>query len=170
MEVSKRVFLQLIAEGLKENPQAVEAVKNLSDGELMELLACGRKHSLLSLLYEGFEACYNAGMTEVFSYMEQISKIELPQTLALYQIYSAADQISKSLNEKEITAVVLKGPTVGAYYKMPELRKSGDLDIWIPEMNSFDDALYHTVMDVLNENGFSWDNEKGSQHQLPYEQ
>lgn len=165
METSKRVFLQLIAEGLKEKPQAVEEVASLSEKDFYEMISFGRKHSLLSLLYEGFEACYNAGMTDVFSYMEQISKMELSQTLALYQIYSVADKISNALNEKQITAVVLKGPTVGAYYKLPELRKSGDLDLWIPEIHTFDDVLYQKVIGVLNEYGFSWDNEKGSQHQ-----
>lgn len=164
MKNCKRIFLQLIAEGLKENPQVVEEVKALSENDFHEILNFADKHSLLALLYEGLDACYAAGMTNVFSYLKQISEMERCRTLALYQIYFVADQISAALNQKRITVVVLKGPTVGACYKMPELRKSGDLDLWLPELNSFDDALYQSVVDVLCNLGFSWDHEKGSQH------
>ena len=164
MKDSKQVFLQLIAEGLKENPKPVEAVKQLSKNDVFEILNLAGNHSLLALLFTGLEASYNVGMTDISRCMEEISKYERLTTMALYQIYLACDELSKAFYEEKMTAVVLKGPAVGAYYTMPELRKSGDLDLWIFELKTFKGELYQKVMGILETHGFYWDGEKGSQH------
>ena len=57
--------------------------------------------------------------------------------------------ITQTMKKQGICAIILKGAATASYYPVPELRKSGDIDILIPEEGS-----YHRAVRILKEEGF----------------
>lgn len=49
------------------------------------------------------------------------------------KVKGTAREIVANLTEAGFSPLVFKGPAVGKYYREPELRTSGDVDIWIPQ-------------------------------------
>ena len=79
------------------------------------------------------------------------------QTMDTLALFAELRKMLRLLNEREIKAVVLKGPVIAeAYYPDPGLRPYGDIDLLIHQ------ADLATVSALLVERGYHEKNEEGS--------
>ena len=78
-----------------------------------------------------------------------------------YRLLFASTDISKILTENGIGCAVLKGCATSAFYKVPEMRKSGDVDILLEDPGKIDEAVK-----ILYENGFSKSEEQHANHHV----
>lgn len=119
---------------LKE--QETEEHPELSEKEWETLVQTAEKHGILSLLYS--ELCEKGKLPETL-----VRKTEHTATrtvLQQYRLLFISKYLTGLLQENNITSVVLKGVTVGALYPVPELRKSGDVDLLLMNPNDLERA------------------------------
>ena len=125
------------------------------DGEFGRLVELAQKHGVLTYLYDYSVA--NTAMPEVFrASIEREAAGNVPLFTRL--LFNARD-ITKRFEEAGIVSVVLKGAAIAAYFKEPEIRKSGDIDILLPDSDSKDRAG-----EILEEMGFEPEDEDNSLH------
>lgn len=110
-----------------------------------ELLALAKENAVLSLLYPLCEA--ESNLTE--EQRERIKKTAKVTVRSNYRLLFLTKYVSEYLKKQGIRAIVLKGVATAVYYPVPELRKSGDIDILIPKETDFIRAC-----DLLQEVGF----------------
>ena len=76
-----------------------------------------------------------------------------------YQIEHLTEIIVSLMNWEQIPYYLLKGISLAAYYPVPEYRKLGDVDLYIP-----DPAAFEKAKKVLEANGFVLDPELSDHH------
>lgn len=76
-----------------------------------------------------------------------------------YQIEHLTEIIVSLMNREQIPYYLLKGISLAAYYPVPEYRKLGDVDLYIP-----DPAAFEKAKKVLEANGFVLDPELSDHH------
>lgn len=171
MEENKRIFLKCIKEGLGESPSCVEELFGCGAEDFSCFFEEGKRQSLLSLLYRSVEATITAKdeavpvseeweeMVEEF--LGRISREELPKTLGAYHLYAKMNEAVLTLENAGFLVCVLKGPTVGVFYEMPEYRKSGDIDLWLRDVDVFDER-FEKAAAVLSGLGYQKDEKMDS--------
>lgn len=101
------------------------------------LLETAGKHAVLSLL---FNVCERQGLTESARYADFVQPIRqaaVTTARANYRLLFLTKYITQLLEKEGIRAILLKGAATASYYPVPELRKSGDVDILIPQEKDF---------------------------------
>ena len=91
------------------------------------------KHCVLSLLYDILDRC---------SYLEKNLQIKLKSVsrsivLQNYHLLFLGKSIIELLDRENIETVLLKGSICAEYYPIPELRKSGDIDLLLLDSNDY---------------------------------
>lgn len=125
LSIKEKEFLGLIKDYCdKEEITGLEAS---ADNEAIRNL--GRKHSVAHMIFDEKEA----------------KKIVLQN----YRLWFATRDTVSLLNNADIEVAVLKGAATAYYYKVPEMRKSGDIDIILANKSDEEKAL-----DVLTHAGF----------------
>lgn len=98
---------------------------NLSEEEWEKLVRLAERHGMVSLLYP--ELCENQKISDRLK--QRVSMAAKQTVLQQYRLLFLSKYLISLLEENGIDAVILKGATVGTYYPVPELRKSGDVDL-----------------------------------------
>lgn len=94
-------------------------------------------------------------------YLEELLRKDINQiVLQNYRLWFLTKYLVNSLNEKSIQAVVLKGASTARLYPVPELRKSGDVDLLIGKKQIL------KAREVLENKGFSVCKNQHSVHHL----
>lgn len=89
-------------------------------------------------------------------------KMEASKTvLSNYRFFAMAGNIQNSLRDNHINSVIIKGMATASFYRVPELRKSGDIDILL---TCREDLL--KAEKVLSDKGFTKDKEQNGSHHL----
>ncbi len=130
------------AELLEQLQYALQAPPIPSDGffclqEPEEMLALAREHAVMPLLYHLCEVPGN--LTDA-----QRTAIQTAAKTAVrtnYRLLFVTKFVTEYLREHGICAIVLKGVATASYYPVPELRKSGDVDLLIPGEADFARAI-----------------------------
>ncbi|MCR4649824.1 MAG: nucleotidyltransferase family protein [Lachnospiraceae bacterium] len=78
-----------------------------------------------------------------------------------YRLLFASADISKILSENGIGCIVLKGCATSVFYKVPEMRKSGDVDILLEDPGKIDEAVK-----ILYANCFTKSEEQHANHHV----
>jgi len=128
--------------------QSIDA-KTLAD--INVVLEIAQRHSVISLLYDA--------LSEMSVAEEQRNKVEYhcrQITLQNYRLLFLTKYLLELLRKHEISALVLKGVSTASWYPVPELRKSGDVDLLISKQ-----VEIKKVAEVLTAVGFV---EKTQQH------
>lgn len=108
------------------------------------LLENAKKHAVLSLLYDVLE---RMEMTkEKFLFVEFCSRQIVSQN---YHLLFLTKYLVDLLEQNQIQVLVLKGVATAEWYPVPELRKSGDVDLMIPRGVSLE-----KVTEILAAEGF----------------
>lgn len=107
----------------------------LSEEEWGELLKKADRHAVLSVLYDML-----AEQELSPNHERLVTRTAQKYVMQNYRLAYCTHQVTEKLKEQGITAAVLKGVSASACYPIPELRKSGDIDILIPCADQLDSA------------------------------
>lgn len=138
-ETGKRLC-DLLAEALHEMPFHITESKE----EQKKIQELAQQHKVLSLLYEAWEED---------SFVQQISRQTVQQS---YHLLFLSHYVIQVLKEHGIEAVLLKGSAAAQFYPVPELRKSGDVDLLLKN-----EKQVKAAWECLKEQGFT--KEKGQE-------
>lgn len=108
-------------------------------------LELAESHNVVSLLYDVLEKRKETLPDFVWQKAEEVSKHTVIQS---YRLLFASRHLISKLEEKGIAIVLLKGVGTASFYPVPELRKTGDIDLLLPEMEKLEEACR-----ILEENG-----------------
>ena len=149
---SEKVLIKLLA-GVLLNHKKVEIV---GEKEWEELLLRADKHQVLSLLYDVVEASdlSNEKKQEWTTKAKQI-------VFQNYHLLFTAKYVIELLEKSNVPCVLLKGATIAEYFPVPELRKSGDVDIM-----AFGEANIKKAEKLLQEAGFKKSREQHASHHI----
>jgi len=81
-----------------------------------------------------------------------------------YKLLYLTNYVVKNLAPSGITVVVLKGPSTATYYPVPELRKSGDIDLLIAKNDDFELACK-----ILTKMGFDPVEKNHANHHVSFQ-
>ncbi len=139
---------------------AGEAPKLPQGEEAVGLVEMADRHSVLPLLYDavcGEDAASGAdgGLRET---VRRKSQSTVRQN---YHLLFLTRFVVRTLAESGISCIVLKGCSAAAYYPVPELRKSGDVDLLLENGEKAEAALR-----CLEKHGFYMAKEQHANHHL----
>lgn len=117
------------------------------------VLMAGR-HSVLSLLYDIIQETKMKGN-------DIVEKAALQTVQQSYHLLLLSKYIVNTLKKNGIVSVILKGSSTAALYPVPELRKSGDIDLLLSGMEDVKKAC-----DILKEAGFCIKEEQHAHHHV----
>lgn len=134
MKREQAELLEQLHHALQAPPAAVDGTLCLQKPE--EMLALAREHAVMPLLYH---------LCEVQSNLSQAQRaaVQAAARTAVrtnYRLLFVTKFVTEYLRGHGIRAIVLKGAATAAYYPVPELRKSGDVDLLIPREADFSRA------------------------------
>ena len=117
--------------------------KELINADWNQLISAADKHGVLSVMYEVLSQvnsiCDCNKITDNTAlYIKNVSQKIVAQN---YRLLHMSSYIINILNENDIPAILLKGWHMANYYPVAEARKSGDIDILIPDKDSFRQAI-----------------------------
>lgn len=141
----------------REEQNNVKEEELLSGTEWERLVETANKHGVLSLMYT--ELCEKRKLPEAGK--QRAERTARQTVMQQYRLLFVSRYLVELLEEQGISVVVLKGVTVGALYPVPELRKSGDVDLLLMNPEELGKARK-----VLEEAGFSVDERQAALHHL----
>lgn len=145
LDKEQRALLYLLRSALTKRGRAHPDMDGLS---WERLLYIAKAHAVLPLLYDALGACRGNGLSEeLFQMAEQVSRITVQSN---YRLLFLTKYLTEFLKEQGIYALTLKGAYTAALYPVPELRKSGDVDLLIT-----DSASYEKACRLLERQGFA---------------
>ena len=142
-------YLLVLLKAALNGEEALRADKGLVKTNLVAEVA--KKHSVFSILYNELQ-----NMTVTQEEKIQIEKHCHQTVLQNYRLLFLTKNLVELLQQNQIPALVLKGVSTASWYPVPELRKSGDVDLLIPK-----DIKVSKVAVILKDAGFV---EKSQQH------
>lgn len=126
------------------------------DVDYARVIAIAESHKVTSLLYPALE---EVGLPEnVWNIVDQKAEQIVRQS---YRLLMLDRYVINTLQEHGIDAILLKGCGTATWYPVPELRKSGDVDLLL---KNEEEAL--KALQILVENGFTEVKEQLSQHHV----
>lgn len=123
------IFLTLLRAGLWGTTPDPALFVNLGRKEWGALLQMAQKQAVLGLVYAGISRLPKERMPEsqlllrLYGFVEQIRKQNA-------HIDKVAQEICSWLEAEGLEPMVLKGRSVGAFYADPDIRQSGDIDLF----------------------------------------
>jgi hypothetical protein len=133
------------------NGRSWEPTQPVPDWE--KLFDCARRNAVVPLLGEVLE--------EQESIANQTRQLVNQTVLQSYHLLFATKYIVSRLAAEGIATVVLKGVSTAAYYAVPELRKSGDVDLLLLNPQQLGEAT-----ECLEKCGFCVDESQRTLHHL----
>ena len=122
LTAEERMLTNLLSKELLHHKE----VGMISENEWKDLLARVERHHVFSLLYDSIEA---SGLPKE---EKQKWKVKAKQiALQNYHLLFTAKFVIELLEKNNIPCVLLKGAAIAEYFPVPELRKSGDVDILV---------------------------------------
>ncbi len=115
---------------VKENP--VVDWNALSEADWQEILQMARKQTVTGLLFRGvanLPAEVQVPDSLLFPLMEETDRIRRQSWL----VARTAKEITEFFEGRILHPVILKGPSVACFYPEPDLRESGDIDLYFNE-------------------------------------
>ena len=122
-------FLELLRSGLYD--KKIASFPELSEGEWGTILEIARKQTVVGIIYSGVSNLSPSVIVPEnisLQLMMEASRIKSRS----YEVLSVLKEVLSLLKERGFHPEVLKGPSVARFYPHPELRQSGDLDIFLP--------------------------------------
>lgn len=151
----ERALLTLLKAGISGGKAEVA-----DRADWFEILALARAHAVLPLLYEPVMARETLGET----FLENF-EMECQTTVKkYYRLLFLTRYILGILEQKGVKSAVLKGVGAASYYPVPELRKSGDVDILLIDKVSESDLTAW-----MEEAGLFLAEEQHANHHAVYE-
>ncbi len=148
----EKCLLNMLARALKNEQICLDEKVNIDS-----VLLLAKKHAVLSFLYD---ISNEAWMNQRKSFVQQESRQIVMQS---YRLLFLTKYVVNILKQNEIPVIVLKGVATGSLYPVPELRKSGDIDLLIPK-NIPESAIKQVMLAV----GFHLSEEQHANHHIAF--
>lgn len=136
---------------------AAQKLHELSPSAQETVFAMAKQHAVLSFLYDEFAE--NAALQPPFR--EQWIKSSRQTVLQSYRLLFLTKYLIQLLENAGILVIVLKGAAAAASYPLPELRKSGDIDLFVPDKQDWKCACA-----LLEKEGFVKAEEQHANHHM----
>ena len=143
------------AMGQKESSEKIDQDLEI---DVAKVITLARKHAVLSLLYDVVQD--NALFQKFLFTVESDSRKTVLQS---YRLLFLTKYLVALFQEAEMPVVVLKGVATGNLYDVPELRKSGDVDILLA-----DKVKDQAIIDIMNKAGFRKTEEQHANHHIAF--
>jgi len=101
------------------------------------LTEMAHRHGVLSLIYDSMAEAEGTIPSDVFRKAERVARQTVMQS---YHLLFLCKYLIGSLDAAGIPAAILKGVGTAFYYPIPELRKSGDVDLLLLEPERLEEA------------------------------
>lgn len=125
--------------------------------EWAQVLQLAKKHAVRSFLYDLL-----IGENTISKFARKELEIASRQTVQQsYRLLFLSKGLTSLLEERKIPVVVLKGSAISNFYPIPELRKSGDVDLLLLEPEKMDEACK-----VLQEIGYEINEKQHANHHV----
>lgn len=127
-------FFALLRSGFYERPLSDDELALaalLSAADWMALVRLARKQAVPGLIYQAFTLLPReipVPGDAVLALMARSEEIAYRNRIKA----AVTSQLMARFAEKGLTPLVMKGATVAAFYRRPELRESGDIDFYFP--------------------------------------
>lgn len=145
-----RILSEMLSAVLQGMPWSGE---NIPDNTMEQVYESAKRHAVLPLLAEPFFSRPS---------LQQRARAVCRQTaLQSYRLLFLTKYVVETLQECGVETVLLKGVSTAAYYRVPELRKFGDVDIQL-----LDPSRIRQAESVLLQRGFHRDVEQDANHHL----
>lgn len=131
----------------------------LESEEWSTLVRMAEKQGILPCLYT--ELCEKQNIQENLKHMVEVAAKRTVQQQ--YRLLFLGKYLTGLFMEHQIPTVLMKGVTIGAYYPVPELRKSGDVDLLL--LNAGDVERAKTI---LKQEGYTVDSEQHALHHIGF--
>ena len=125
--------------------------------QMDQVITKALEQGVLSLLYDRMmnkEAVLENQKNRIRKYSQQIVQQN-------YHLLFLARFITEKLKKHGIASVILKGSAMAAYYPVPELRKSGDLDILVSK-----NADLKQICEILSDDGIKKAKDQHANHHM----
>ncbi len=138
-----------------------EAPMLCRQADIKQVLQAAQQHKVLPLLYEVFCEKWPGEAIDAaeLKWVESISRTTVRQS---YHLLFLTRDLVRLLEERGIPVLVLKGCGVAELYPVPELRKSGDVDVLIPG------NCVEAAAELLEKEGFSVKEDQHANHHLAF--
>ncbi len=154
-------LLSLLAGALQARTVEGEREKGATqdgDCDWEALVEMAARHGVISLIYEDFRMCELP--QETILRAEQLSQVVVRQN---YRLLYLSWQVQQALKMEGVRTVLLKGAATASFYAVPELRKSGDIDLLLLHAEELEQAAQ-----CLEQLGFRRKEWQPSLHHIVY--
>ncbi len=152
-------LLQLLSESLKKKDEHTQTILHNETLDWDKFLTVAENHAVLSLLYD--RLMEEALSEENRKRTERVSRRVVQQS---YHLLFFSRYVIELLQQQGIQVVLLKGPAISCYYPVPELRKSGDVDLLLLDKDKLAQAGK-----IFKEAGFCVEKKQITNHHLAVE-
>lgn len=153
---TEKLLLAALKQSLHPGEKKIQQLgKSAGTQDMRSLLALARKHAVLSLLFDVYEEDEELPA----QLWQELQNAAATVARSNYRLLFLTKYITQVLYKEGICAILLKGASTASCYPVPELRKSGDVDILIPEEGHFRRAV-----ELLKNQGFAECGEQSALH------
>lgn len=154
--IEERTFLQIIRDALQGKVHFnMEYAKSISADAVLSM---SKDHAVLASLYEVLK---EMPMTEPQKAM--LERESRQMALQSYRLFFYTRYLVNLLEGKGIDVIVLKGASTANFYPYPELRKSGDIDLLVPQSTNME-----RLAKILEKVGFQKHSTQHSTHHVEF--
>lgn len=159
-EMLSLVFSEAFGSEFEHKAEMIIIKRNKnSDTNWQKFIDIADKHGVLSLLYD----VLSGGEVLPASLRQRLKVISNSIILQNYHLLFLSRTVIELLEKADIPAVILKGCTTSEFYPVPELRKSGDVDVLL--LNKDD---IKKTEEVLTKAGFKKNEEQMVHHHIAF--
>ncbi len=152
----EQYLLDLLKVALHE--KVFEEIQRVDDIDTKVLVSIGKKHAVLPFLFDVLQE------NDLFENDWEFVERDTVQTVAQsYRLLILTKYLVSLLKENGIQGIVLKGVSTGSLYPVPEYRKSGDVDLLVPQ-----DTNMQQLIDILKKVGFTKKEEQHALHHIEF--
>ncbi|MCM1213147.1 MAG: nucleotidyltransferase family protein [Lachnospiraceae bacterium] len=151
--------MQLLKEALTEQKNLEEDIFQVPV-DWFEFIKLAENHNVLSLLYDVLEERKDLIPPDILQRTQEVSKRVAMQS---YHLLFVGRYLVSALEKAGITVILLKGVGTASLYPVPEVRKTGDIDLLLPEMDRLEEACQ-----ILEENGCRKSDVQNALHHIQF--
>ncbi|MCR5639957.1 MAG: nucleotidyltransferase family protein [Lachnospiraceae bacterium] len=178
MEESKRKlttaqvrFLNLMKAWFLQEEEGV--FSEFSDAEIGGVVAIAREQGLLGFVY-AYLYTYHRNRVST-KWLDALQREIKPLITNNYSLWQQTIHLFRKIHEAKLPCLLLKGPAIANYYSIPELRKSGDVDLWMyqPDTPAARGEVYYgqdfiTLNELLKADGYVTNPSQHANHHIGY--
>lgn len=157
MEQHEKLLCRLLKCAL--NGKHFNGMGNYTADEYKKAIKTAAMHNVLPLLYDNLD---NAAISDDIL-AKKAENMALQTVQQSYHLLFLSKYVINILEENGIKAVLLKGSSTASLYPVPELRKSGDIDLLLENAEAAGRAC-----NVLDKAGFLMEAEQHAHHHIVY--